>query len=122
MMLQMLKAKIQELTVTESNVAYPGSICLPETLLEASGIRQFELVHVNNKTTGSRIMTYAVAGKRPGFVSLNGAASKHFRKGDIIHVLAFVHIAEEEAAGFCPTLVLADKDNQVLSVKPYSFD
>ena len=121
MMLQMLKAKIQELSVTESCMEYPGSISLPADLMKAADIRQFELVHVNNKTNGNRIITYAVKNNRAGFVSINGAASKHFKNGDTIHVLAFAYLNEEEADTFNPTIVVANKENKVVESKPYVF-
>jgi aspartate 1-decarboxylase len=121
MMLQLLKTKIQQLVVSESSSEYPGSISLPGELLDASGIKQFELVHVNNKTNGNRIVTYAVRNKRPGFVTVNGAASRLFQKGDIVHVLAFAWLTEAEAAEFQPTLVLADQENRVIESKPYTF-
>jgi aspartate 1-decarboxylase len=122
MTIQMLKAKIQEVVVTESNIDYPGSISLPIELLEASGIKQFELVHVNNKTNGNRIITYAVKNKQRGMVTINGAASKFFQKGDTVHVLAFTSIDESEAETFIPTLVLTDKENNVIESKPYTID
>lgn len=119
MMLQILKVKIKELIVTESNINYPGSISLPDELLQASGIREFELVHVNNKTNGSRILTYAVRNKIKGRVTINGAASHHFKKGDVVHVLAFTYLEESEINSFKPTLVVADKDNNVVESSPY---
>jgi aspartate 1-decarboxylase len=120
MMLQILKAKIQEVIVSESSVDYPGSIALPEELLKASGIKQFELVHVNNKTNGNRIITYAVRSKNQGFVSVNGAASKLFQKGDTIHVLAYAYLNETEADTFQPILVITNKENKVVESKPYT--
>ena len=122
MTIQILKSKIQGVIVTESNIQYPGSISLPTELLAASGIKQFELVHVNNKTNGHRIVTYAVKNNQKGRVTINGAASKFFQKGDIVHVLAFASIDESEAETFQPTLVLTDKENNVIESKPYAFD
>lgn len=119
MMLQILKSKIQEVIVTESNINYPGSIALPEELLKASGIKPFELVHVNNKTNGNRIITYAVKSKAIGFVSVNGAASVLFSKGDVIHILAFTYLNSDEVDSFKPTLIIADKENNVLSSGSY---
>jgi aspartate 1-decarboxylase len=118
-MLQILKAKIQQVVVSESNINYPGSISLPAELLKASGIKQFELVHVNNRTNGNRIITYAVKNTKQGFVSVNGAASKFFQKGDIIHILAFAQLSETEADAFTPTLVLTDNQNNVIESKSY---
>lgn len=122
MTIQILKSKIQGVIVTESNIDYPGSISLPTELLTASGIKQFELVHVNNRTNGNRIITYAVKNKQNGRVTINGAASKYFQKGDTIHVLAFAFIDESEAESFQPTIVITDKENNVTESKPYSID
>jgi aspartate 1-decarboxylase len=122
MTLQILKAKIQEVKVTESNINYPGSISLSEEFLNASGIKQFELVHVNNKTNGNRITTYAVRTKRKKYVSINGAASRLFKKGDIIHVLAYAYMNEKEAETFFPVLVITDHDNNIIESKPYVLD
>ena len=119
MQLQILKVKIKELTVSESNIDYPGSISLSDELLKASGIKQFELVYVNNKTNGKRITTYAVKNNKKGFVSVNGAASKHFSKGDTIHVLSYAFLDEDEADTFVPVLVVTDKENNVIECKPY---
>jgi len=122
MLLQLLRVKIQQLIVTESSESYPGSIALPDDLIEASGLRLFEQVHINNLTNGNRIVTYVVRSNKPGYVSLNGAASKLFNKGDKIHVLAFAYFEEEvEARGFQPTIVYADEHNKLIEAKEYIF-
>ena len=96
MQILLLKFKIQELIVSESSINYPGSISLPVDLFEAAGLNQFEQVHVNNKTNGNRIITYAVKSKLKGVVTINGAASKLFNKNDCIHVLAYCLLNEIE--------------------------
>ena len=122
MLLQLLRVKIQQLIVTESSESYPGSIALPDDLLEASGLKLFEQVHINNLTNGNRIITYVVRSNKPGYVSLNGAASKLFKKGDKIHVLAFGHFEDElETRGFQPTIVYADEHNKLIEAKEYTF-
>ena len=122
MLLQILKSKLQGAIVTESQIDYPGSISLSDELMEASGIKQFELVHVNNKTNGNRIVTYAVRNRQRGRITINGAASRLFQKGDIIHVLAFVYLDDSETTAFQPTLVITDEENNVMISKPYRFD
>lgn len=119
MLIQILKSKIQHITVTESSINYPGSISLPLELLEAAGLKQFELVHVNNRTNGNRIITYAVKNNQKGHVTINGAASKLFQKGDTIHVLAFAYLQEDEVDKFRPTIVITDEENNVIETKPY---
>lgn len=121
MLIQLLKAKIQSVIVTESSIDYPGSISLPVEIMEAAGIRQFELVHVNNRSNGNRIITYAVRNRNKGQVTVNGAASKLFQKGDTIHVLAFAYMQENEADTFNPIIVVADANNNIVEAKPYEF-
>lgn len=121
MLIQLLRIKIQELIVSESSAAYPGSIALPVEIIRATGLKLFEKVHVNNLTNGNRIVTYIVKSPKAGFVSLNGAASKKFSKGDKIHVLAYGYMdsaaAEED---FHPVILYADANNRLLEVKEYS--
>ncbi len=121
MLLQLLRVKIQELVVTESSPSYPGSIALPDELIELSGLKLFEQVHVNNITNGNRIVTYIIRSGKKGYVSMNGAASKKFNKGDRIHVLAFGYMQEEEAAVFHPMIIHADEANKLIDIKEYSF-
>lgn len=121
MQVQLLRTKIQQITVSESSENYPGSIALPDDLIEAAGLKLFEQVHVNNLSNGNRIITYVVRSKKPGFVTLNGAASKLFKKGDKIHVLAYGYFEEEEANEFEPKIVYADSSNHVVEIKAYAF-
>lgn len=121
MLTQLLKSKIQELVVTESSIEYPGSISLPEELMKAANIKQFELVHVNNKSNGNRIQTYAVASNSSGRVTLNGAASRLFQKGDHIHVLSFSYFNEQEAETHIPVLLKCNINNQLVESGDYVF-
>ncbi len=122
MQIEILKCKIKELIVSESSVEYPGSIALPEELLTAAGIVPFEKVYVNNKSNGNRIITYAVKSKKPGFVTVNGAASKLFEKNDFIHVMAYTFLSPEEAATFSPTLVECNEENIVVHSGKYNWE
>lgn len=122
MLLQLLRVKIQQLIVSESSEGYPGSIALPDDLIEAAGLKLFEQVHINNLSNGNRIITYVVRSRKPGYVSLNGAASKLFKQGDKIHVLAFAFFENKtEAQYFQPTIVYADKQNKLIEAKEYTF-
>ena len=118
MFIQLLRTKIQQVIVSESSENYPGSIALPDELIEAAGLRLFEQVFVNNLSNGNRIMTYVVRSKKEGFVTLNGAASKLFKKGDKIHVLAFGYFNEEEASQFEPSIIYANAENRLIEVVP----
>ena len=52
MLLQMLKSKLHCVTVTEANLNYMGSITIDETLMEAAGLLEGEMVHVVNNNNG----------------------------------------------------------------------
>ena len=121
MLIQLLRTKVQQLIVSESSEDYPGSIALPDELIEAAGLRIFEQVHVNNLTNGNRILTYVVRSKKEGFVTMNGAASKLFNKGDKIHVLAYAYFTEQDAGEFEPKIIYADADNRLIEAKTYVF-
>jgi aspartate 1-decarboxylase len=99
MLLQLLRAKIQQLIVTESSEGYPGSIALPDELIEASGLKLFEQVYVNNLTNRNRIMTYVVRSKKEGYVSLNGLLLKNLIKATkymFSHLLIWIAKKKQE--------------------------
>jgi aspartate 1-decarboxylase len=121
MLIQLLRTKVQQLVVSESSVDYPGSIALPDDIIEAAGLRLFEMVHVNNATNGNRIVTYVVRSKQEGFVTVNGAASKLFKAGDLIHVLAYGYFTEDDTAEFEPRIIYADAENKLIEAKTYAF-
>jgi aspartate 1-decarboxylase len=52
---------------------------------------------------------------------MNGAASKLFKKGDKIHVLAYASFTEEEASEFEPRIIYADAENRLIEAKTYAF-
>lgn len=114
MQLSLLKTKIHRATVTHSELNYEGSIAIDALLLEATGIREFEQVHVWDVTNGSRFTTYALrAEKGSGIISLNGGAARHVQVGDLVIIAAFAGMTEEEAAAFQPTLVYVDGQNRI---------
>ena len=121
MLVQLLRTKVQQLIVSESSEDYPGSIALPDDIIKAAGLRLFEAVHVNNLTNGNRIITYVVRSKKDGFVTMNGAASKLFKKGDKIHILAFAYFTENAADDFEPRIIYADANNRLIEAKTYAF-
>ncbi|CAD2246115.1 MULTISPECIES: aspartate 1-decarboxylase [Xanthomonas] len=114
MHLSLLKAKIHRATVTHSELNYEGSIAIDGLLLEATGIREFEQVHIWDVTNGARFSTYAIrADEGSGIISLNGGAARHVQVGDLIIVAAFASISEAEAETFKPNLVYVDGSNTI---------
>ncbi len=118
MQVEVLKSKLQQVFVTESNVNYRGSITIDEDLMDAAELHEWELVHINNRTKGARIISYVLKGERgSGEICMNGGASLHASVGDTIHILSFCHIPKEEAKTHKPIIVLTDEENRVEGFK-----
>ncbi len=116
----MLKCKIHNATVTEANLNYVGSITIDSDLLEKCGLLEYEKVQVVNNNNGARIETYTFKGEPgSGIICLNGAAARHFEIGDIIIIMAYAQLSQEEAKQHRPTVVLVDKENNVTKVGNY---
>jgi aspartate 1-decarboxylase len=118
MQLNMLKAKIHRASVTHAELHYEGSCAIDGHLLDVSGIREYEQIHIYNVNNGQRFVTYAIrADEGSGVISINGAAAHRASPGDIIIICAFAALSEAEAANFQPTLVYVDRDNKLSHVK-----
>lgn len=114
MHLTMLKAKIHRATVTHAEVDYEGSCAIDENLLEASGIREFEQIHIYNIGNGEGFITYAIrAAAGSGIISVNGAAAHKATPGDLVIICAYTGMDEAEASRFRPKLVYVDPDNRI---------
>ena len=76
MLVQVFKAKIHRVRITEANLNYMGSITIDENLLEATGILPNERVQIVNLNNGERLETYVILGERgSGQICLNGSCS-----------------------------------------------
>ena len=103
MTVQLLKAKLHRIRVTESNLDYEGSLTLDPDDMEAVGILPYEKILCADVENGNRFETYAIAGKRGSHVCcLNGAAAHKGKVGDRLIVMAFASFTSEEAAGWQP--------------------
>ena len=118
MHLNMLKAKIHRATVTHAELHYEGSCAIDGRLLDTSGIREYEQIHIYNVNNGQRFITYAIrADEGSGIISINGAAAHRAAPGDIIIICAYAQLSEAEMALFKPTLVYVDRDNKLSHTK-----
>ncbi|MBN2077057.1 MAG: aspartate 1-decarboxylase [Dehalococcoidales bacterium] len=116
MMRNMLKSKIHRATVTGADIDYEGSITIDTKLMEAADILPFEHVHVLNLNNGARFETYAIEGDK-GEICLNGAAARLAIKGDMVIILTYQQMEEEEARTYTPKLVHVDRNNDITSIK-----
>jgi aspartate 1-decarboxylase len=113
----MLKSKIHRATVTGADVNYEGSITLDPVLMEAADILPYEQVHVVDVNNGARLVTYAIEGAPgSGEVVLNGAAARLVDTGDIVIVISYRDVPEDELRDYRPRLVYVDADNRTTRV------
>jgi len=114
----MLKSKIHRARVTRCNVDYEGSITIDKDLTEAADLLTYEKVDVLNINNGARFHTYVIEGERgSGEICLNGAAARLVAKGDIVIILSYHVIADDEAATTTPRLVYVDSENRIVDTK-----
>lgn len=113
--LQILKSKIHRVTVTEANLDYIGSITIDSKLMEASGILPGERVFIVDNNNGERFDTYAIEGEPgSGVICLNGAAARKVHRGDIVIIMAYAMMTEEEARAFKPKVIFPDTATNLL--------
>lgn len=110
----MLKAKLHRARVTHAELEYEGSCAIDGRLLDFSGIREYEQIHIYNVTNGERFVTYAIrAAEGSGIISVNGAAAHKASPGDIIIICAYVGLSQQELAVYKPVLVYLDEKNTI---------
>ena len=85
-----LRSKIHKAIVTEANLNYLGSITIDEELIEKSGFWPGEKVLVVSNTSGARLETYVIKGKKgSGVICMNGASAHLIKKGEEIIIMGF---------------------------------
>jgi aspartate 1-decarboxylase len=86
----MLRSKIHQATVTDADLRYVGSITIDEELMEMVGLLPGEKVMVVSNTSGARLETYTIPGRRgSGVICMNGAAAHLVKKGEEIIIMGF---------------------------------
>ncbi len=117
----MLKSKLMRAVVTASDMDYEGSLGIDADLLEAADIIPFEKVHVYNLANGERFSTYVI--KEPagsGAIAVYGAAAHKAGPGDVIIIVSYVQMEDDEVAFFRPKVVLLDESNRIKAIPPRS--
>jgi len=106
MLRMFLSGKIRDIRITAVHLEYEGSITVDEEYLEKAGILPNEEVHVLNADTGTRLITYAIKGKRgSGAIELNGPAARLGMVGDRIMILSYALLTPDEIATHEPKII-----------------
>ncbi len=113
----LLKSKIHNARVTQSNLYYEGSITIDSALMEAADLYPYELVHVLDVTNGARLETYVIEGpKDSGIIGMNGAAARLIAQGDIVIILAYRVLANARARNWRPKVIYVDERNCITRI------
>ncbi len=113
MLRTMMTSKIHRATVTEANLHYVGSVTVDADLLDAANLLEGEQVAIVDVTNGARLETYTIAGERgSGVIGINGAAAHLVNPGDIVILIAYGQLDEEELRTYAPSVVFVDGENK----------
>ena len=114
----MCKSKIHRATVTDADLNYVGSITMDEDLMDAADLLPYEKVEIVNNNNGARFATYVIKGNRgTGTICINGAAARLVHAGDIVIIISYVQVEEDELKTFKPKVVAVNEKNQVTGIK-----
>ena len=120
MLRMMLNSKIHRATVTQADLNYVGSITIDQDLLDQVGMLPNEKVHVVNNNNGARFETYIIAGERgSGVICVNGAAARLVQKGDIVIILTYGYVMDENVRDHKPTVAIMDENNKIREIINY---
>jgi len=115
----MMKSKIHRARVTQVDLDYEGSITIDRALMEAGDILPFERVEVLNVNNGARFSTYAIVGEaNSGIIGINGAAARLVAKSDIVLILSYCQVPDDEAINITPSIVRVDSQNRIVEPLP----
>ena len=110
MTIEVLRAKLHRVRVTEADLNYIGSITIDEDLIDAVGFVEGEKVQVLNVNNGERLETYVIKGVRgSGSICLNGPAALKASVGDIVIIVSYARMTIEEARAFRPVVIFPDE-------------
>ena len=109
MLIEMMKAKIHRVTVTEANLNYIGSITIDGDLLRAADILPGQRVWIVNNNNGERFDTYVIEGEAgSGVICLNGAAARKAQPGDVVIIITYAMVTPEGAREIKPKVIFPD--------------
>jgi len=116
MQVEMLKSKLLRVEATDAQLHYEGSLAIDRAWMDRVGLLPYEKILVGNITNGERLETYAIpAPAGSGTISLNGAAAHRGSPGDLLVIMAFAWMSEDEAQTWEPRVItLAERNTRVV--------
>jgi len=111
----MMKSKIHRATVTQADLHYVGSIGIDRDLMEAADLLEGEKVTIADITNGARLETYVIPAPRgSGIITINGAAAHLVDAGDLVIIISYAMVDDDEARSLKPTVVHVDENNRIV--------
>ncbi|MED5802620.1 aspartate 1-decarboxylase [Gordonia sp. Z-3] len=111
----MMKSKIHRARVTQADLHYVGSVTIDQDLLDAADLLEGEQVTIVDIDNGARLETYVIAGERgSGVIGINGAAAHLVHPDDLVIIIAYGIVNEQELREYSPSVVFVDDRNRVL--------
>src|SRR3954466_1750732 len=115
MIIEVLKSKIHRAKITQAELNYVGSITIDADLIEAANIIPNEKVQIVNNNNGARFETYVIKGERgSGTVCLNGATARLAQVGDVVIIMSYAYMEQDEARAYEPILIFPDSNNKLI--------
>jgi aspartate 1-decarboxylase len=91
-----------------------GSVTVDEDLMDAADLLAGERVAIVDVTNGARLETYVIPGARgSGVVGINGAAAHLVAPGDLVILIAYATMDDDESRRYLPRVVFVDADNRI---------
>ncbi len=113
----MFKSKIHRATVTQADLHYVGSLTIDQDLMDAADLLPGEQVQIVDIDNGARLETYVIAGPRgTGVIGINGAAARLVHQGDLVIVISYAAMSDDEARRFEPRVVHVDRSNKIVTL------
>lgn len=118
MLVNVYRSKIHRARITRLDLDYEGSITIDEDLMHAAGLFAHERVQVLNHSNGDRMETYVIVGEKgSGIIALNGPAARRGEVGDLVTIIAYAWVSEQEASNWNPVSIAVDENNGLVSVR-----
>ncbi|MGH7146003.1 MAG: aspartate 1-decarboxylase [Planctomycetota bacterium] len=117
MLREMARVKVHRATVNEADLNYVGSITLPPELTEALDLLHGEKVDVLDVTNGARLSTYVIVGSRPDWICINGAAAHLIKPGDLVIIVSYALMTDEEARRHTLRTAIVDEANRIVRIE-----
>jgi aspartate 1-decarboxylase len=106
-----MKSKIHRATVTRADLHYEGSCGIDSELMRRADIVPGEQLHIVNISNGSRAVTYVIEAG-PGEITLNGAMAHIGEAGDLVILITYAQLDDQELSAFQPRVIHVDGRNR----------